>query len=111
MHIPATVIVGDTLSGEMREHWYTPAHVLCGWDFRLRTQQAVDAAVALGREPTPEQAHERRVDAPPTTVERNGAQAQMSFDFSNAATDHEQPLWRRGIGDRSDDRGIGCRAG
>jgi len=35
MGIPAVVIVGNTLTLEEREHFYTPAHVLGGWRRRL----------------------------------------------------------------------------
>lgn len=35
MHIPAQVIVGNTLSLEFREDWFTPAHIMGGWSFRL----------------------------------------------------------------------------
>ena len=36
LHIPAQVIVGDSLTGEAYEHWFTPAHVLGGWSRKLR---------------------------------------------------------------------------
>ncbi|WP_454883021.1 SAM-dependent DNA methyltransferase [Sphingomonas oryzagri] len=35
LHIPAHLIVGNSLSGEYREHWYTPAHILGRWNGRL----------------------------------------------------------------------------
>lgn len=35
MHVPAVVIHGNTLSLEERDRWYTPAHILNGWDRRL----------------------------------------------------------------------------
>lgn len=47
MHIPAVVIVGNSLSMEMREHWYTPAHILDGWSAKLARQEAEDAARVL----------------------------------------------------------------
>lgn len=34
--IPAVVILGNSLTLEEREHWYTPAHILGGWFLRLR---------------------------------------------------------------------------
>ena len=40
LHIPAVVVVGNSLSLEEREHWYTPAHVLGGWTGKLRRVQA-----------------------------------------------------------------------
>lgn len=38
MHIPAVVVLGNTLTLEEREHWYTPAHILGGWQWRLRAR-------------------------------------------------------------------------
>ncbi|WP_205921948.1 class I SAM-dependent methyltransferase [Rhizobium leguminosarum] len=35
MHIPAQVIVGDTLRLEFREDWFTPAHIMGFWSGRL----------------------------------------------------------------------------
>jgi hypothetical protein len=44
LHIPATIIRGNTLSahpfGESPEDlWYTPAHIMGGWDWKLRQKQ------------------------------------------------------------------------
>jgi N-6 DNA Methylase len=36
LHIPAVVILGNTLAVECREAWYTPAHILGGWSFKLK---------------------------------------------------------------------------
>lgn len=38
LHIPATVIIGNALTLEEREHWYTPAHILGGWGHKLAEQ-------------------------------------------------------------------------
>lgn len=35
LHIPAEVIVGNSLSMETHERWFTPAHILGGWNARL----------------------------------------------------------------------------
>jgi hypothetical protein len=35
MHIPAVVIHGNTLSLEERDRWFTPAHIIGGWDWKL----------------------------------------------------------------------------
>lgn len=35
LHVPAVIIHGNTLSLEERSRWYTPAHVLGGWEWRL----------------------------------------------------------------------------
>lgn len=36
MHIPAVVVLGNTLALEEREHWHTPAHILGLWEWKLR---------------------------------------------------------------------------
>jgi type I restriction-modification system DNA methylase subunit len=38
-NIPAEVIIGNTLSMEVREIYYTPAHYLGNWDAKLRLQE------------------------------------------------------------------------
>ncbi len=35
LHIPAVVVVGNSITLEEREHWYTPAHILGGWTRKL----------------------------------------------------------------------------
>lgn len=35
LHVPAVIIHGNTLSLEERSRWYTPAHVLGGWNQKL----------------------------------------------------------------------------
>ncbi|QHV99255.1 N-6 DNA methylase [Spirosoma endbachense] len=48
LHIPAVVYAGNTLTMEMRESWYTPAHIMGGWDWRLRsTAKPVPEAAIL----------------------------------------------------------------
>ena len=65
LHIPALVIVGNSLSGEMQEHWFTPAHILGGWTARL----AVHGPQRLARSDTPpdagdDQLHDARPSPP-----------------------------------------------
>ena len=47
LHVPAVVVVGNSLSLEERGRWFTPAHVLEGWGRRLRERQAVTDMQAL----------------------------------------------------------------
>jgi hypothetical protein len=42
-HIPAEVIIGNTLTLNFREVYYTPAYHLMGWNNRLRTRSLTDA--------------------------------------------------------------------
>lgn len=39
LHIPAVVVVGNSLTVEAREVWHTPAHILGGWHHRLAKDQ------------------------------------------------------------------------
>lgn len=57
LHVPAIVIHGNSLSLTEWAHWVTPAHVLGGWDFRLRR-----LASARARENIP-------AEAPSSTVQ------------------------------------------
>ncbi|MEW9612982.1 hypothetical protein AB3G45_03885 [Shinella sp. S4-D37] len=82
LHIPATVIVGDSLAMRFREEWHTMAHVIGGWSAKLRhardnagageEKRAISvavprrAAVVAGGPAAPNQGP----DAP--AIERNG---------------------------------------
>lgn len=57
LHIPAIVIHGNTLSLEEYGCWYTPAHFMGGWDWKLRRREAL------------EKAHEI-IAAPPISVQK-----------------------------------------
>lgn len=48
LHIPAKVIVGNSLSLEVRDVWYTPAHILGGWSQRLERAEVPPAATIAG---------------------------------------------------------------
>lgn len=50
LHIPATVLVGNTISLEIRETWHTPAHILGGWGFRLGRRWQEDSSAQDERE-------------------------------------------------------------
>jgi hypothetical protein len=46
LHIPAVVVHGNSLSLEEYGRWYTPAHIMNGWNYRLRRDPpAVDPDV------------------------------------------------------------------
>ena len=36
LHIPAVVVHGNSLSLEEYGRWHTPAHIMNGWNYRLR---------------------------------------------------------------------------
>lgn len=40
LHVPAVVLLGNTLAAEVREVWRTPAHILGLWEHRLYAKQS-----------------------------------------------------------------------
>jgi len=46
-HVPAIIVHGNTLSLAEWGHWFTPAHIVGGWNFRLRAQRQHSAAPSL----------------------------------------------------------------
>ena len=48
-HIPATLLVGDSLAMRFHEEWHTPGHVMGSWNAKLRRaeQKGKDAALRL----------------------------------------------------------------
>lgn len=47
LHIPAVLILGNTLAMEQREIWYTPAHILGFWVQKLHRGYALGSAADL----------------------------------------------------------------
>lgn len=45
LHVPAIVVLGNTLALEEREHWRTPAHCMGGWEWRLRRRHVQEPEV------------------------------------------------------------------
>ncbi len=55
LHVPAVVIVGNSLAVETREVWYTPAHILGGWSRRLAAASRIHStAYEIRSEPEPD---------------------------------------------------------
>lgn len=71
LHIPAVVILGNTLALEEREHWYTPAHILGGWGLKLRAAERRDEEAQ--HQPAPEQVVVERPAVPQTVPETQPA--------------------------------------
>jgi hypothetical protein len=67
LHIPATVVHGNSLSLEEYGHWYTPAHILGRWRRKLEHSPAEDAVVILTA-PAAEQARECDGSPPQLTL-------------------------------------------
>ena len=45
LHIPAIVVLGNTLSLEVREQWFTPAHIMGLWGVKLDRGYALGSAM------------------------------------------------------------------
>jgi type I restriction-modification system DNA methylase subunit len=46
LHIPAEVVIGNTLSGKVRQVMYTPAHYFGLWDLKLHKQEGPNTCSA-----------------------------------------------------------------
>ena len=79
-NVPAEVIVGNTLSWDIREVWYTPAHHLGLWKYRLRRKEGSTEVAPASKEQTPES-----VTTSPASEEPKPASVttptQLGFDF------------------------------
>ena len=80
LHIPATVIVGDTLAMRFRQDWHTMAHVMGGWSAKFgRAGEIADAGAIDPHPAMPKRAAAHGVgpSAPEpapsqTAIEKNG---------------------------------------
>jgi len=79
-NVPAEVIVGNTLSWDICEVWYTPAHHLGLWKYRLRRKDGSTEVAPAPKEQTPEP-----VVTPPASEEPKPVPVttptQLGFDF------------------------------
>lgn len=86
-NVPAEIIVGNTLSWEIREVWYTPAHHLGMWKYRLSRKSETHEVEPKTDSPTPPpqgEAEDRAETAPTMTKTKPAAPvkpAQLGFDF------------------------------
>jgi N-6 DNA Methylase len=55
LHIPAVIVHGNTISLEEWSHWYTPAHIMGGWNWKLRRSETTSTSIETPPErPEPE---------------------------------------------------------
>jgi hypothetical protein len=84
-HVPAEVIVGNTLSLKVREVWHTPAHILGSWSYKLRVQaEAQISDPRAKREPEPSMASDNSPNEPPVADDPkkpSGTSVQFDFGF------------------------------
>jgi hypothetical protein len=62
LHIPAIIVHGNTLSLEEYGHWYTPAHIMGGWNWKLRRRAEAEETHEIHAPPPTEAAP---VESPP----------------------------------------------
>ncbi|HEY0122177.1 MAG TPA: class I SAM-dependent methyltransferase [Rhizobium sp.] len=74
LHIPATVLVGDSLAMRFHEEWHTLAHVMGGWNAKLRRAEREGKGAA----PTPAPAAPGN-DAVPAAEPRAPEPSEPSF--------------------------------
>ena len=77
-NVPAEVIVGNTLSLEIREVWYTPAHHMGLWKDRLRRKEGSTEVTPDPKKQTPEPVVTAPEELKPASVSTS---AQLGFDF------------------------------
>jgi type I restriction-modification system DNA methylase subunit len=53
LHIPAVIIHGNSLSLEEFGHWHTPAHIMGGWNWKLRRPSEGGHSVEAVHDPEP----------------------------------------------------------
>lgn len=77
-NVPAEVIVGNTLTLEIREVWYTPAHHTGLWKYRLRRKEESTGVASAPTEQTPEPAVTASEEPEPAPITTS---TQLGFDF------------------------------
>lgn len=79
-NVPAEIIVGNTLSWDIREVWYTPAHHLGLWKYRLRrNDENLEVEISATKRPSQDaptpSSPPRQTDSPKIKP------SQLGFDF------------------------------
>jgi len=83
-NVPAEIIVGNTLSWDIREVWYTPAHNLGLWKYRLRRNNESLEVEASDTEQSAPHAPPPKAAATPSSTQTDTPTvkpAQLGFDF------------------------------
>ena len=83
-NVPAEIIVGNTLSWDIREVWYTPAHHMGLWKYRLRRMENSTEVEISATEQPAQKTPSLEPEAPLTSraPERPAVKpSQLGFDF------------------------------
>lgn len=66
--IPAVVVHGDTITMKEWSHWYTPFHVIGGWDWKLKKQPSPAQTSEARNEPVTEETNTFVMPAEPEAI-------------------------------------------
>lgn len=80
-NVPAEIVVGNTLSLEVREVWHTPAHHLGLWSSRLKSEPRLTPEPADKREPAPAQSAAKASGVGEAAKPPPAQATQLSFDL------------------------------
>jgi N-6 DNA Methylase len=80
-NVPGDIIVGDTLTLERREAFYTPAHTLGGWSMRLAARDASGRMMAITQTAQERPPVAPSISGPKPFAVAHGNQQQFDFDF------------------------------
>ena len=64
LHIPAVIVHGNSLSLEEFDRWYTPAHIMGGWSWKLRRPSDSTHPVQTVPEPDPRPTRPEKKEPP-----------------------------------------------
>lgn len=79
-NVPAEIIVGNTLSWDIREVWYTPAHHMGFWKYRLhRNKESLEVDISATERPSRDAP---KPSSPPRPMDTPQIKpSQLGFDF------------------------------
>lgn len=80
-NVPAEVLVGNTLSMEMRERWLTPAHILGNWSYKIRKRAEEQAAKQESEPEMQSETSPNETSLPEASTEPIGKTIQFDFGF------------------------------
>ncbi|QOT74537.1 SAM-dependent DNA methyltransferase (plasmid) [Sphingobium fuliginis] len=77
LHIPACVVLGDSLAGTTRDRWFTPAHILGGWSRKLARRRESEPAAHFPVQSIPAESQPTCQGPPPALPPRRGEQLSL----------------------------------
>lgn len=69
LHIPAIIVHGNSLSLEEYAHWYTPAHIMGGWTWKLRRDREAQGTHEIQHPPEPAPQDKQQGEEAPAPIQ------------------------------------------